>query len=157
MENNKEVFEAPLQIYNYKKHTALQAKSFRKSITLFRNELLRLLSEDFGITLPNQRKYGELVEYNPAEELKDAFEFWILIDPEKYALSFTINSGGKIIMKLQQDYRNKSRDTVLFLPNMYWVTKNEISEHPEFLKKVLGELSATEVYELLPTVIKYFQ
>lgn len=156
MENNKEPIEAPLQIYNYKKHTALQAKSFQKSIQLFRNELLRLLSEDFGVSLPNQKKYGEIVELSRAEEIKDAFEFWILIDPEKYALSFTITSEGKIIIKLQQDYRNKSRDAVLFLPNTQWVTKNEMPEYAEFLKKVSTELSAAEVYSLLPNVIKYF-
>lgn len=138
---------APLEIHNLAELVTQHEKSYANSIEAFRDELLRIITEDNKIILPPQDKYGEINPYKAVnEDFVNSVEFQILLDRALYRLGFIISKKGLVypVLYVAPSWR----------ASWFWEIKDK--EAPDgFCKKVIMWHTASKMYSLMDEILSY--
>src|ERR1700744_2714648 len=93
---------APMEIYDFKKNIAPHYGKFLEDLESFRDEITRIVEEQCNFVFPLKYPPGHIEKAQEKRELKDAFEFRMVINPEigGHAFDFIIKSDGLVLVEL---------------------------------------------------------
>lgn len=157
MVHQTETMNAPLEIYNFQKETAPHVTAYQQSLKAFRDEVVRIMTEECNIVFSSKYPPGEIEPAQEKRELKDAFEFRVVIKPELYghAFDFIIKNDGSVSVELLTNSANHSNQVAWYF-TFFWKIEGK-SMNEKLLEKLHGFLPANEIYQLLPTILEYAQ
>jgi hypothetical protein len=147
---------APLEIYDFNKNITPHFTKFLEDLEDFRDEIIRIVEEQCNFVFPLKYPPGHIEPAQAKRELKDAFEFRVVINPEigGHAFDFIIKNDGLVSVELLTNSANHSSQSPFWCFTFFWKIEGKQTDD-RFLKKIHGYLPAKEIYELIPLIIEY--